>query len=315
MATQATQVAPRAPKPAAWDDYWPTEPFAADDRRALLIGELCQFFCSSAGWPVVARARPWYARACLELDWAELTALARSRDLEEAMHHAPAEALACLAAAVHEALFVRHPERAAAAGAAPRAPARVLVRLVNHAPSFLPVSAVRADQVGRLVTVRGTVARATPVRPLVTALQFVCAKCAAPQTLAFPDGRFQAPAACGADGCRGRTLAPNRAAAACADWQRLAVQGLPRDERGGEGRVPRPVDVELLDDLADSCAPGDVVTVTGLVKVATGEPASGEPPARPPPPRALPLRASIWCCDAGRAAAEGGAAHPAARPA
>lgn len=33
------------------------------------------------------------------------------------------------------------------------------------------------------------------------------------------------------------------------------------------GRVPRTVEVELMEDLVDSCVPGDEVTVTGIVKV------------------------------------------------
>ena len=38
-------------------------------------------------------------------------------------------------------------------------------------------------------------------------------------------------------------------------------QGLPKDERQNEGRVPRPIDVELTEDLVEACMPGDVVTV------------------------------------------------------
>lgn len=33
------------------------------------------------------------------------------------------------------------------------------------------------------------------------------------------------------------------------------------------GRVPRTIDVELTEDLVDTYVPGDVVTVTGIVKV------------------------------------------------
>jgi len=53
------------------------------------------------------------------------------------------------------------------------------------------------------------------------------------------------------------------------------VQGLPRDEKGVEGRVPRLIDVEMLEDLVDKVSPGDIVTITGIVKVIQGEPASG----------------------------------------
>lgn len=60
-------------------------------------------------------------------------------------------------------------------------PGKVLLRLHNHPASFRPISTVLADQIGKLVTVRGTVTRATPPRPLVTRMQFVCGKCGEPQ--------------------------------------------------------------------------------------------------------------------------------------
>lgn len=57
-------------------------------------------------------------------------------------------------------------------GAVPAA-AKVLPRLHNHPTAFRPISAILADQVGRLVAIRGTVTRATPARPLVTQMQVV----------------------------------------------------------------------------------------------------------------------------------------------
>lgn len=35
------------------------------------------------------------------------------------------------------------------------------------------------------------------------------------------------------------------------------------------GRVPRTVEVELTEDLVDSCVPVDEVTITGVVKVCS----------------------------------------------
>lgn len=118
----------------------------------------------------------------VELDWSALASLTAGTDLGEALAHAPAQGLACLAAALHDALF-----GSAAAAARRRAElphitdeGRVAPRpraAPPSMPAFTLCSAVRAEQIGRLVTVRGTVVRCTPVRPLVTSMQFACGKC------------------------------------------------------------------------------------------------------------------------------------------
>jgi len=45
------------------------------------------------------------------------------------------------------------------------------------------------------------------------------------------------------------------------------VQELQKPEDHEEGRVPRTVECELMEDLVDICIPGDVVTVTGIIGV------------------------------------------------
>ncbi|KAL0347221.1 UNVERIFIED_CONTAM: putative DNA helicase MCM8 [Sesamum calycinum] len=45
------------------------------------------------------------------------------------------------------------------------------------------------------------------------------------------------------------------------------IQELLRSEHHEEGRVPRTVECELTEDLVDTCIPGDVVTVTGIIRV------------------------------------------------
>lgn len=108
--------------------------------------------------------------------------------------------------------------------AALQQPCKVLVRLANHPRAFRTISSIKADSIGRLVSVRGTVVRATPAQPLVTEMEFVCGKCGAPQRATFPDGRFTPPAACGEGGCRSRTFAPNKGVSVCIDWQRVGLQ-------------------------------------------------------------------------------------------
>ncbi|EPS64801.1 hypothetical protein M569_09979, partial [Genlisea aurea] len=45
------------------------------------------------------------------------------------------------------------------------------------------------------------------------------------------------------------------------------IQELLKSEHHEEGRVPRTVECELTEDLVDECIPGDVVTVTGIIRV------------------------------------------------
>lgn len=43
------------------------------------------------------------------------------------------------------------------------------------------------------------------------------------------------------------------------------------DDQVDSGRVPRSMDCELSEDLVDSFLPGDVVCITGIIKVLSEE--------------------------------------------
>ena len=49
------------------------------------------------------------------------------------------------------------------------------------------------------------------------------------------------------------------------------VQELMSDDQREAGRIPRTIECELVQDLVDSCVPGDMVTITGIVKVSSTE--------------------------------------------
>lgn len=50
-------------------------------------------------------------------------------------------------------------------------------------------------------------------------------------------------------------------------YANFRLQELLKSEEHEEGRVPRTVECELTEDLVDMCIPGDVVTVTGIIRV------------------------------------------------
>lgn len=90
---------------------------------------------------------------------------------------------------------------------------------------------------GKLVTVSGTVVRASNVAPLVVELDFVCEKCGESTRAKLLDGAYCPPAACDTDGCRGRTFQPDRKSARGVDWQKLRIQVRSRFMDGEMARI------------------------------------------------------------------------------
>ena len=76
---------------------------------------------------------------------------------------------------------------------------------------------------GRLITVRGIVVRASPVRQLILSMEFACLRCGCRQRASFPDGAAARPAAC-SDGCRSRGFTPILDSAHSVAWQRIRLQ-------------------------------------------------------------------------------------------
>ena len=66
--------------------------------------------------------------------------------------------------------------------------------------------------------------RCGPLRPLVTAMSFSCAKCGATFSIDFQDGIFAPPTACCTAGCRARAFTPMHSTAVSVDWRKLRVQ-------------------------------------------------------------------------------------------
>ena len=249
------------------------------------MATLARFFSSEIGFELVKHVRTVAEReVMLELDYVALKARADIPDLFAALEMAPAEGLPCLRAAVHEVVFnspggrweppgVQSPA-AAARGAAPP---RVDVHLVNVPDSHIAFGELRSRNVGRLVSVRGTVTRVSPIKPLVVALAFACEKCEATQTLRFADGRYREPEACVMQGCRGRKFAPDHDSVQCVDSQRVRVQELAAELEAGDddARAPRFAELELTGSLCDACEPGEVVTALGVVETAQVESSGG----------------------------------------
>eukprot|EP00475_Leptophrys_vorax_P015224 TRINITY_DN21590_c0_g2_i1.p1 TRINITY_DN21590_c0_g2~~TRINITY_DN21590_c0_g2_i1.p1 ORF type:complete len:623 (-),score=135.43 TRINITY_DN21590_c0_g2_i1:761-2629(-) len=105
----------------------------------------------------------------------------------------------------------------------------------------------------------------------VIGMDFQCSKCGKKVFKRFPDGRFEPVASCANKKCRNRNMIPERSSAVTIDWQRIRVQEIVGEDDTDVGRIPRTIECDLSNDLVDSCLPGDIVVISGIVKAVKNE--------------------------------------------
>jgi len=160
-----------------------------------------------------------------------------------------------------------------------------MLRLRSVVPET-PLASLRSDVVDKLVSIRATVTRVGPVKPLVTEASFSCAQCflgaSDPQfamRVRFRRGEYRAPSRCEGGECKGRKFDLLRDTAKTADVQKVRVQQQLDDAKtldDDAGRIPRSLDVECVGcGLVDKCVPGDVVVIAGIVRVINSAVAAG----------------------------------------
>ncbi|KAJ1263273.1 hypothetical protein BS78_09G170800 [Paspalum vaginatum] len=243
------------PLAAIWPVYFPEETEAVlseSDHKVRLVVALVASFSESA----VAV----YLRQRVEDDGSDVISLPidlqRLQELGvfiDELKESPKQALLCMGAAAHLALRSSKFNK-------------INIRLYNTGLT-IALKKLKAAFIKKLVTVHGTVLKVSTVKPLVLQLKFLCMKCGGKINRIFCDGKFSPPVSCGIQGCKSRTFTPDRSSATLMDFQKIRIQELVSADNHEEGRVPRTIECELTEDLVDSCIPGEMVTVTGIVKV------------------------------------------------
>ena len=154
-------------------------------------------------------------------------------------------------------------------------PPVVDVHLINHPEARVTFRNLRSTLAGKIVTLRGQAVRVSPASYLAKTLQFTCDRCDTPQTFYFTNGLYDEPESCAAPGCRSKKFTPDRDSVKCADWQRIRLQELIEDvmeddDYDGRGQA-RFADIEAEGTLVNKCAPGDEITVVGIVEMRNVE--------------------------------------------
>lgn len=146
---------------------------------------------------------------------------------------------------------------------------------VCHLPStsaFLKrnVSMLRARDIGKLLSILGTVTRAGSVMLREVTRQYVCTKCKFEFEVTGDitrRGAFNVPLRCPSESekeCRNTNFGPVDAQPPnCREYQEVKVQE--KVSNLDVGSVPRSIIVVLTDDLADCVKPGDDVVVSGVL--------------------------------------------------
>ena len=197
-------------------------------------------------------------------------------DFESSLTDSPDFVLSSLGVAFYESMFGNEDPRENPTGRWPK----VNVRIKNYSP-FLALKDLKSFYIEKFVALGGTVIRMGSVKPIVVSLEFECIQCNARQNLYLPEGRYLPPTSCPTPSCRAKIFQPIRNTAKTEDWQTLRIQeSVSSDSINVEsGRVPRSVQVQLRNDLVDSCVPGDNVQVCGIVRVmSTDVPSRGKKP-------------------------------------
>ncbi|KAI4484932.1 hypothetical protein M0802_012940 [Mischocyttarus mexicanus] len=130
----------------------------------------------------------------------------------------------------------------------------------------LSVREIKADKIGKLVTVRGIVTRATEVKPMMVVATYTCDQCGAEtyqpvQSLSFMPLRM-----CPSDDCRvnkaGGRLYMQTKGSKFVKFQEIKLQE--HSDQVPVGHIPRSITIFCRGETTRQCLPGDHVTVTGI---------------------------------------------------
>lgn len=122
------------------------------------------------------------------------------------------------------------------------------------------------DHVEQLVTVRGQVAKTSPVQPRLTVAGFRCQSCGQITKCPQPRHGSDEPDMCSQTGCKGQDLKPDFEESKWIPHQLIRVKQPPEEAENDEN-----IDIHLTGDMAGKATAGDRIDVTGILKGDFGD--------------------------------------------
>ncbi|CAN0075799.1 unnamed protein product [Ascophyllum nodosum] len=268
-----------------WPDYFPDEGSNGapeNDTRLFAAGAFRDFFLDGINQelpppgPAMLEGCDLEACSAVRLDFPAFCQAVPMPDFAQQLHERPTKVIACVGLGL--CLARHHLFPAAGGGGGARKRAKLTARFEGVLPLW-GISELKSNAVGerdcrKFVTVVGNVVRVSGISAMVVKAGFACPRCGCEQERQFVDGKHNPPTSCPGANCKARSFELLRSTATTVDFQKIKLQEID-DDNSEAGRIPRTVEVELHEDLVDTCIPGDVVTVSGMVKSVNAEFASG----------------------------------------
>jgi len=155
--------------------------------------------------------------------------------------------------------------------------ARLFVAFM-HMPLYHGIFDLRAEKLGQLITIRGTVTRTTDVKPELLVGTFMCNDCQREVSGVEQQFKVTTPALCPTRNCGNRTnwtLLPEARTTRWGDWQRIRLQENSAEMKAGS--MPRSIDVIVRDETTERCKPGDKIRIVGCLIVVPDVPSLMNP--------------------------------------
>ena len=125
---------------------------------------------------------------------------------------------------------------------------------------------LKAEHIGSLVKVKGTVVRVTEVKPRMVLAAYRCTVCTNDSYKTISGKEFMPPVICESAKCKAinsrGNIVPNFSGSKFVSYQELRIQET--SDQAPVGSVPRSFLVQLNGPAVRSCAPGDTVIIDGL---------------------------------------------------
>lgn len=140
---------------------------------------------------------------------------------------------------------------------------------VNFKPSSfkaIPIRKVQAEHVGKFVTVRGIVTRASDVKPQVSIVCYTCDQCSHEVFQQVDDPEFTPLFECTSSSCKANKVA-GRLTMHTRGSKFIKFQDIKLQEHSDQvptGHIPRAMTVQAHGDMTRLCAPGDHISVSGV---------------------------------------------------